>query len=93
MDTTAKSEEASPQLIFDLDGVASRSTPLPECMPNDITLSQTQATDTPAQNTCSQSNIVIIMDKVMLSCAQITPTIKIDPKQAASFKYPMELFY
>ena len=31
------------------------------------------------------------MDKVVLLCAQITPTIKIDPKQAAIRKYPVEL--
>ena len=55
------------------------------------TQSQNQATDTPAQNTRSEANIVSIMDKVMLSCVQMNPTIKIDPKQVASQKYLMEL--
>ena len=60
-------------------------------MPNYITHSQTQGTNTPAQNTRSQANIFSIMDKVVLLCAQITPTLKIDPKQAAIRKYPVEL--
>ena len=79
------------QFIVASDVVASRSKPLSECMSTYTTQSQNQATDTPAQNTRSEANIVSIMDKVMLSCVQMNPTIKIDPKQVASQKYLMEL--
>ena len=79
------------QFIVASDVVASRPNPLPEWMSNYTTQSKNQATNPPAQNTRSEANIVTIMDKVMLSCVQMNPTIKIDPKQAASQKYLMEL--
>ena len=49
--------------------------------------------DTLARNTRSQAHIHSIMDEVMLSCVQmsIPPAVRIDPRQAASRKYPMQL--
>ena len=49
--------------------------------------------DTPARNTCSQSNSLSIMDKIMLSCCQMSRTsYQIDPQKSASRKYPLQLF-
>ena len=90
-DDKDEEEEALPQLVVVSDIVASRSTPLPDWMPNQIIKSQIQAADIPALNTHSQTNIVSIMDEVILLCAQTNPNIQIDPKQVASQKYPMEL--
>ena len=59
-------------------------------MPNYITQD-----DSPAENTRSktrrQETIMRMSDEVMLSCIQMTKKATINPKAAASKKYPMQL--
>ena len=65
---------------------------LPDLIPTD-TIDDNNKRDTPVCNTCSQSTSLSIMDKVMLSCYQMSRTLyQIDPKKAAIRKYPLQLF-
>ena len=69
-----------------------KGTPLPNGIPRYNIISQDESTDTPARNTRSQAQIHSIMDEVMLSCVQLsTSSLRIDPRNAASRQYPMEL--
>ena len=64
----------------------------PGIVPTD-TSDDKQERETPARNARSQSTSLSIMDKVMLSCCQMSRTsYQIDPQKSASRKYLLKLF-
>ena len=80
---------ACPQAVV----VSSKPTPTQYPIPRPNYITKNDITNAPARNTRSQASINSVMGKFMLSCVQFAPkTLKIDPCQAASRRYPLQLW-
>ena len=77
-----------PAIVASVD---TKSTPFPlQNMPNYITQDESPADNTRAR-TRKRETIMRVSDEVMLSCIQMSQDVKVNPRSAASKKYPIQL--